>query len=530
MAFCTGCGNQLAEGERFCPACGADQLAPPPAPAAEQPALPPEMPPPSSLPPAMPGQYPPPAAGSPNRNKIWWVVIGVAALWALYHFLTPPPQQPSGQMNLIFVVSDDLAYQSSGDVNPNTANLTSQGLQRSLLLGTYLEQLVQSTNVNGIYVLIPMTHPQTANNDPDLVSAETVEQFAALTPVTMSTMYPDYGSPYSVGGFPLNSSPPNSCANCQGLDFADQGGDNEALVSGILAKRVPGSYVFSAPWETTSRLLAGINQQQGYNLALPTSYQGANTIYVLSITQSGSATFTAYNTNANPASTYPSLSQVPTGACNQQPPFNIAVTGGAGGAQIPAGTNTNETVYLVRHAEAHPVGSFDDGNYVAAGQWRALDLPYALQGRIRPSIVYAIDPDTPIQGTQSSWGASTWSYVRPALTVEPYAIANNLPFQLAEGFAWNSGPASSSFFFTGGRLSNTTALVGWEHGAIPVMVNALIASYFPQGGAPQAPGWPDNDYDTVWTVTLDAQGNLSINNSLCEGINSAALPTAAPQF
>jgi hypothetical protein len=265
-------------------------------------------------------------------------------------------------------------------------------------------------------------------------------------------------------------------------------------------------------------------------LTLPASYPGANTIYVLSITSSASASLKAYNSNANPSSTYPALQQVPTSACNQQTPFNIAVNGGVGGAQIPAGINSNETVYLIRHAEAHPQGSFDDGNYVGAGQWRALALPSALQGKIHPTQVYAIDPATPIQGTQSSAGVSTWSYVRPALTVEPYAIAYNLPFKLAEGFDWSSGPASSSFFFGGGGLSNSSVLVGWEHGAIPVMVNALISAYYPQGGAPQAPAWPENDYDSVWTVTLDGQGNLAINNSVCEGIPSAALPAAAPQF
>jgi hypothetical protein len=62
------------------------------------------------------------------------------------------------------------------------------------------------------------------------------------------------------------------------------------------------------------------------------------------------------------------------------------------------------------------------------------------------------------------------------------------------------------------------------------MVTALISSYFPQGGAPATPAWPADDYDSVWTVTLDGQGNLAVNNSVCEGIPSAALPATAPQF
>jgi len=61
-------------------------------------------------------------------------------------------------------------------------------------------------------------------------------------------------------------------------------------------------------------------------------------------------------------------------------------------------------------------------------------------------------------------------------------------------------------------------------------VNALISSYFPNGGAPTAPDWAGSDYDTIWTVTIDAQGNLTADFTKCEGIKSAALPVTCPQF
>ena len=38
------------------------------------------------------------------------------------------------------------------------------------------------------------------------------------------------------------------------------------------------------------------------------------------------------------------------------------------------------------------------------------------------------------------------------------------------------------------------------------------------------------DYDTIWTVTIDANGNLTVENDLCEGIDSDELPEQAPQF
>ncbi len=453
----------------------------------------------------------------------------------------------AGNVNLIFVVSEDLAYKASGDINTTTANLSNQGLQRTLLMASFLQQQVLGTkNVTGIYALSPMTHLQTASNYPDMVPLETIQQFSLLNKVTLSAAIGG-GSTYTANSYPLNVSyasgpvpsgvavPSQYCQSCQGLDFADQAGDNEALVSGIIKANVPGYYVFSAPWETTSALIANIDKLEGYNLTLPASYQGPNYIYAISITPSKSASLATYNSNVTPSSTYPALpSAVPTSSsCTQQAPFSITVTGGSGGAVIPAGTNANETFYMIRHAEAHPTGAWDDGNYVGAGQWRALDLPNALNGKISPNQVYSIDPAQFIGGTESASGNSNWPYVRPSLTLEPYAIANNLPYHLAasfEIFGSNSPQQASAFFFNGGQFSNQSVLLAWEHNLISTTVNALLSSYYPQGGAPAAPGWPSGDYDTIWALTFDAKGNLTVDNSKCEGIQSTALPAAAPQF
>jgi hypothetical protein len=119
------------------------------------------------------------------------------------------------------------------------------------------------------------------------------------------------------------------------------------------------------------------------------------------------------------------------------------------------------------------------------------------------------------------------------LTVEPYAIANNLPFNSVsslEVFDPSSPQLTSEFFSNGGTFSNQKVLIAWEHEHIPATVGALLSSYFPNGGAPPSPNWPDADYDSVWTLIFDATGNLTVDNATCEGIDSAALPVAAPQF
>src|SRR5664279_3564320 len=450
--------------------------------------------------------------------RLLFLVLALTLLAGCGGSNAPPTPAPlsAGNVNLIFVVSEDLAYQASGDVNPKTANLTNQGLQRSLLMATFLkQQVLAGENVTAIYAVEPMTHLQTTNNYPDMAALETIQQFAMLNQSTLS----DAGQiPYTSNSYPINVSyapdqvisgvapPYNSCAGCQGLDFSDKRNDNETLVSDIVKANTPGFYVFSAPWETISSLLANINKLEGYNLSLPASYISPNYIYAISIAPSGSASLVTYNSYLTPPSTYPVLPPPPlvSTPCNTaqtQAFFSRTVNGGIDGAVIPAGTNTNETVYFVRHAEAHPKSWWEDGNYIAAGQWRALDLPYALRGKIQPTLVYSIDPAQVTSGSTSTQGNS-YSYVRTNLTVLPYAIANNLPYNLAASFELldqNAPQLTSNFFFNGGQFSNQTVLVGWEHDHIPWTVNALLTSYQPN--VQQAPKWwPDTDYDTIWTV------------------------------
>jgi hypothetical protein len=462
---------------------------------------------------------------------------------------SPSPQAPvaldAGKINLIFVVSEDLEYQAAGDINRLTGNLTDQGLQRSLQMGTYLKQQgLGSKNVTATYALAPTSHLQTANQYPDMVGVETVQQFAMLNQITLSSAMQGW-SPYMGNNYPINASyapngvpdgvamPSPFCPACQGLDFSDRDGDNEKLVSGIVRAGTAGFYVLSAPWETIRPLLANINQLESYNLDVPSRYQGPNYVYAISIGPAGSATLTTYNSNLHPASTYPVLPPklVATG-CTAQKSFSISVKGGSGGAVVPAGANTNETVYIIRHAEAHPLDYWSDNNYVAAGQWRALDLPNALAGKINPQAVYSIDPSQFGQGTDSSSGQDSYfSTVAPALTAEPYAITNKLPYNLVTTFLMsdpNAAVETSQFFFTGGGLSNQKVLVAWAYQFIQPTINALLTTY--HGDGSQAPAWPDGDYDTIWTVTLDARGNLTIDNHMCEGINSAALPPTPPQF
>jgi hypothetical protein len=464
------------------------------------------------------------------------------------------PPLSADNLNLIFVVSEDLQHHADGDMNTDTANLTVRGFQRALRTASFLQQnVLGGENVNGIFALEPTTHPQTANGYPDMVPLEMMQQFAVLNQVELS--HPG-DTPVTAPSFPVNMSyasddvpegvaqPFMMCSSsmsvphsCAGLDYRDSSGGNEILLSDLVRANSSGFFVFAAPWETLTAMMTGISRAKGYQLVVPTTYRDPNRIYAISVAPSGSATLVTYDSKIDPPSTYPTLPAggIVESAClpaTTHTEFHVQITGGVDGAVAPAGINTNETVYFIRHAEAHPASWWEDGNYVGAGQSRALDLPQALQGKIHPTVVYSIDPAQITPGSQSSIG-DTYSYVRTNTTVLPYAIANNLPFKLAASFSMLAqnppqlATQASDFFFTGGAFSNQTLLVGWEHDHIPTTVNALLSTYH---GGQTVPTWPDDDYDTIWTVKLDANGNVSVDNLMCEGISSKDLPKAPPQF
>ncbi|MGA7826737.1 MAG: hypothetical protein WCA04_03695 [Geobacteraceae bacterium] len=447
----------------------------------------------------------------------------------------------ANNINLVFVVSPDLDNDPLGDVNPVTANLNNQGLQRALMLASYLKpQLLGTNEVTDIHVLSPMTHLQTPNQFPDMAAIGFIQQFALLNQITIqgttANSYP-LSVGYAEGDVPAGVATPTPYTpGAQGLAFNDTHGNNLTLATSIINTKALGFHVFSAPWETTSALLTAINTAMGYHLKLPTSFQGSNHVYALTVTPSGEARLLTFDSKLTPPTTYPVLPlPLASASCTQQNFFSYSRTDGVDGVSVPAGTNTNETVYLIRHAEAHPSSTFEDGNFVAAGQWRALALanflPDALRGQSSPTMVYSIDP-----AQSFTYAGLSVSYVRPSLTVLPYAIANNLPFNLVSSFSIGASTdlgvakATSDFFFTGGTFSGQTVLVAWEHEHFPPLLTYLLTTYY-GGSNPDPPlSWPQGDYDTIWTIKLDGHGNLTVDNALCEGIASSPLPKTAPQF
>jgi hypothetical protein len=465
----------------------------------------------------------------------------------------PPPALSPTDMNLIFVVTPDLEH-NAGDINPGTTNLTNQGLQRALKLATYLHtNLLNSANVNGIYALEPATRMQ--GGYPDMVPLEIVEQFAMLNEYSenapqalVANSFPVNVS-YSLASVPKTAAtPPAYPPNCQGIDFADNGGDNEALVNGIISQKKGGYFVFALPFETFEKLLNNLKSLNSYEYAVPDDWEGPNKLYVLAVTPVGATVLNTYDTQINPGTSYPVLNPAwQDSPSSNQPAFETKPSEHSG-YSLPSGINTNQTVYFIRHGEAHPNQAWDDGNLTMSGNWRALYLPAALAGKIKtPDLVYAVDPAQIKSGEPESTNPDikTYSYVRTSQTVAPYAIANGIPFCVASEFYWGvpgktpqsqeqSSRDAVNFFFVGGQFSNKTLLISWEHNRIPLIAQSLVNLYFANvSDAPSVPpntSWPETDYDTIWTFSLDGSGNLTVSNLTCEGINSATLPTTPPSF
>ena len=216
----------------------------------------------------------------PRRPAALPLAVALAALLHLAACASDsPPAGVAGalspdDLNLIFVVTPDLAYQTPGDVSPVTGNLTNQGLQRSLALATYLKhQVLGDRNVTRIYGLQPMTHLQTSDRYPDMAALAYIQQFAMLNQISL-TAQGGYNSPlYTANSSPLNASPIDPDGEgyalaYQGLEFDDVSGHNLLLAETIVSGGAPGFYVLAAPWETVNALLASLDARGQLGLAI----------------------------------------------------------------------------------------------------------------------------------------------------------------------------------------------------------------------------------------------------------------------
>ncbi len=409
-------------------------------------------------------------------------------------------------LNFIFV--------QSFEPNEGNNNLSVTGFNHSLEFGQLLDALT-SGSVSAILTLDPWQ--QLVQGYPNMAPIQSIENYAVLTGSGIFSVLPT-----TIGSY-YNPIYPSIAYYI------------EEIIGQTAQVPVPkhGNFVIALPREQINLTLAQLSQNPNLYFSFePIEKNNYHQFIVLSINDVANATATTYNDGIVSSPLYPNLNLNTTASCLESP-VSFTLHGA-----VPPNMNKNETVYLIRHVEAHPVYAFDNGNYVCQGQWRAIgsvDKLQEIMGQL-PDQVYSSDPGDPTNsctiGTPFLPIESCPTYVRPSLTVNPFVIKNKMSLNLVpeSSFNWNNYESMATFFFQGGQFNDQTILVSWEHGTIESMVNYLVGTIY---GQPQAtsliPVWQGNDYDTVWKLELSRDGQLTFSNT-CEGISSASLPLACPLF
>lgn len=416
------------------------------------------------------------------RPALRWLPAVLGALIMSHSAHAAQPPLNANQWNFVLVPAFESGPQKSN-------NLSISGLNHALRFGQVLSSLTAGKQ-GQVRQVFALTTP--ADGD-SLTPLQTIEPYAVLNnlPVKAQKLSSGDASTYNSPGF---------------------------FIQQILANQPRGIYVMAmqpAALREIVKVLIGSEP----NLQGPSDY----------LVASGDAApfgLGSYQDQIPKVADYPRIPLPPRAACSQKP---VSLQ-----AKAPSGLRAyaSQTVYLVRHVEAHPGGSFENGNYVCQGQWRALgatDILLEKMRKRRPDFIFTSDPVNIID-----CGAAC-SYIRPSLTIAPFAIQHGLPLILAP-FQWEDAADLAEALFN--RESpyfkrptrESSILVAWEHDHIEQAVRYLLATIYKNPtAAAQTPAWSYEDYDTIWELSTNKDGDLTFRNT-CEGIPTAALPSTCPAF
>jgi hypothetical protein len=160
-----------------------------------------------------------------------------------------------------------------------------------------------------------------------------------------------------------------------------------------------------------------------------------------------------------------------------------------------AGSETTETIVLVRHAEKPPDGL---GQLDCQGLNRALALPLVIKKAFgTPAAIFAPNP-----AEQKPDEGKLYDYVRPLATIEPAAIAFGLPVHAEIG--------QSRIDDLRAQLDlpvyrDAFVLVAWEHTRATLLARALMKEY--GGNADAVPDWKSTDFDSIYVVKIRRSGS-----------------------
>ena len=150
-----------------------------------------------------------------------------------------------------------------------------------------------------------------------------------------------------------------------------------------------------------------------------------------------------------------------------------------------------ETIVGIRHGET-PSG--DLGQLSCRGFNRALALPKVLTAKYgTPNFIFAPNPAMKMH--------SPYSYVRALATIEPTAIALTMPVNTQIGRY--DFPLLQQVL-TSPDYEDYLVFMAWEHGDLDQFAKNLVKRF---GGDPSTvPGWPGNDFDSIFVIRLTRRG------------------------
>jgi hypothetical protein len=179
---------------------------------------------------------------------------------------------------------------------------------------------------------------------------------------------------------------------------------------------------------------------------------------------------------------------------------------------IAAGPSQMETVVLVRHGEKPVLGL---GQLNCQGLNRALALPAVIRKEFgKPDAIFAPSPAE----TKNDNGRP-YNYVRPLATIEPTAIAFELPVDSSIGVSDIEALAKK---LQEPAYRNAFVLVAWEHNLIVRLAQHLMAD---DGGDPNVvPDWKSSDFDSIYVlrITRTDKGSTARFDHRYENLNGAS--------
>jgi hypothetical protein len=169
-----------------------------------------------------------------------------------------------------------------------------------------------------------------------------------------------------------------------------------------------------------------------------------------------------------------------------------------------------ETLVCLRHGEIPPGGL---GQLTCQGLNRALALPKVLLAKYgTPQFVFAPNPTQMIHE-----GGGEYYYVRPLTTIEPTAIYCGLAVNTQFGYTQITELEEE---LQKNIYQNATIYIAWEHDSLDTFAKDMVKAH--GGDSSQVPGWPADDYDTIFLIRITGdKGQQSVTFTVDhEGLNN----------